>query len=626
MPRDIEDVSRRTSLSAPRLVPASSPKTTSPIPPLRLITNLSQHSLSTSSDSSERLSTSQSPTKLFNGLGGVLVAGPCSPMSFPAKRDNNPAIPVGWDGPPEPSPELTPSHSSRSSKSLRRARTASSLASSIMALSNKSLPSQSSLKSRRLSAGLPSSSRSKNRGNQFEMSSTRAPAVPPLPPHLRSGPNLSMSRITDNKPTSIQPEILPEVPPIKHEHQLLHTLFYGVFERRFINTTPTSILPSLLDSHFQSVCVSPPIDFPTPPPPPKSREVQRREKRNTSQRECGSAGLEFSQSISMNISRPLVEVSCGDLEKEATRLTQMRNLSRPAEPAPMVYKGHPYATASPNGDSGLFSLPPQPPCQLRKSRSSPGIASQSSESASSRDSFPSFMYSGISRPNDSPSSRNTSLLPTPVSTHAFESRLKSLGEGSRDDHGMDEFGLVQDFSHFLWPKSNEHNSQVREEEEEEAKFAIVGEGGCFTTSTSSDTGTRTLSHHPSLSSVQKSSDSDTMGQTSQWYEDDDDMLEMLTRVDVTHEEDTDIEGFDHVGAEELGVFNGVFDSEEQPTPDIWEQPTVEDRNRVYVRPRTTFTGRGMALPESLWELDDLSMGVHLTRSWISKSKNNWLGA
>lgn len=57
-----------------------------------------------------------------------------------------------------------------------------------------------------------------------------------------------------------------EVPPdLPHDHALLEELFYSVFENRFINSKPSSILPGYFSATFSHV-VSPPIlYFPMPP-------------------------------------------------------------------------------------------------------------------------------------------------------------------------------------------------------------------------------------------------------------------------------------------------------------------------------------------------------------------------
>lgn len=74
-------------------------------------------------------------------------------------------------------------------------------------------------------------------------------------------------------PPSRQP-LSPTVPPsqsvepvTRHEHAVLEVLFKSVFEGRFINTSPTAILPRYLNVHFKNLIASPRVDMPTPPAP-----------------------------------------------------------------------------------------------------------------------------------------------------------------------------------------------------------------------------------------------------------------------------------------------------------------------------------------------------------------------
>ena len=56
-------------------------------------------------------------------------------------------------------------------------------------------------------------------------------------------------------------------PVTHHEHAVLEVLFNSVFEGRFINTSPTAILPSYLNIYFKNLIASPRVDMPTPPAP-----------------------------------------------------------------------------------------------------------------------------------------------------------------------------------------------------------------------------------------------------------------------------------------------------------------------------------------------------------------------
>lgn len=52
-----------------------------------------------------------------------------------------------------------------------------------------------------------------------------------------------------------------------HDHAVLETLFYRVFERRFINLQPTALIMGTLDIHLRLATGSPLINFPLPPAP-----------------------------------------------------------------------------------------------------------------------------------------------------------------------------------------------------------------------------------------------------------------------------------------------------------------------------------------------------------------------
>ncbi|KAJ3503452.1 hypothetical protein NLJ89_g8425 [Agrocybe chaxingu] len=56
------------------------------------------------------------------------------------------------------------------------------------------------------------------------------------------------------------------IPP--HEHALLESLYKSVFEHRFVNLKPSSVLPSYLTTYFRQVTLGPVVKFPMPPLPP----------------------------------------------------------------------------------------------------------------------------------------------------------------------------------------------------------------------------------------------------------------------------------------------------------------------------------------------------------------------
>ncbi|KZV93841.1 hypothetical protein EXIGLDRAFT_835431 [Exidia glandulosa HHB12029] len=53
----------------------------------------------------------------------------------------------------------------------------------------------------------------------------------------------------------------------QHDHALIEHLYFSVYERRFVNIKPTSILQGMMNVHFKHVYGSPRIDLPYPPPP-----------------------------------------------------------------------------------------------------------------------------------------------------------------------------------------------------------------------------------------------------------------------------------------------------------------------------------------------------------------------
>ncbi|KAG2367791.1 hypothetical protein BDR07DRAFT_1326290 [Suillus spraguei] len=60
----------------------------------------------------------------------------------------------------------------------------------------------------------------------------------------------------------------PDIPPLPHDHALLESLYYAVFENRFINLRPTAILPIYFTSNFRQVISAPIVHFRMPTLPP----------------------------------------------------------------------------------------------------------------------------------------------------------------------------------------------------------------------------------------------------------------------------------------------------------------------------------------------------------------------
>lgn len=59
-----------------------------------------------------------------------------------------------------------------------------------------------------------------------------------------------------------------DIPPLPHDHALLESLYYAVFENRFINLRPTAILPIYFTSNFRRVISAPIVHFRMPALPP----------------------------------------------------------------------------------------------------------------------------------------------------------------------------------------------------------------------------------------------------------------------------------------------------------------------------------------------------------------------
>ncbi|RXW24009.1 hypothetical protein EST38_g1831 [Candolleomyces aberdarensis] len=64
---------------------------------------------------------------------------------------------------------------------------------------------------------------------------------------------------TPYAPSSASTIIIPS-----HDHALLESLCNSVFEHRFINLTPTALLPSYFTTYFRQVTISPVVTFPMP--------------------------------------------------------------------------------------------------------------------------------------------------------------------------------------------------------------------------------------------------------------------------------------------------------------------------------------------------------------------------
>jgi hypothetical protein len=189
-------------------------------------------------------------------------------------------------------------------------------------------------------------------------------------------------------------------------------------------------------------------------------------------------------------------------------------------------------------------------------------------------------------------------------------------------HSLADNGLASPDSHQLHrSKSFVLDERAPAEEEEDAKLAIMGDGGCFPTEegcTPEAKDGRTLSEFPSLASLR--SERSIPRNNEVWSpeeKEDDFLLDALQDFEIgTDEDDT----FDRHAAEELEIFDVIGRAGEPPSG------PAEISKRVYVRPRKAFAGHGMPVPSQLLEMDDLSMGVHLTRAWLSKHALSCIGS
>ncbi|KAI0707807.1 hypothetical protein C8Q76DRAFT_628262 [Earliella scabrosa] len=85
------------------------------------------------------------------------------------------------------------------------------------------------------------------------------------PLHARTRwPSISMQ---DGSKLFSNPQVTPSA-DIAHEYELLEILYNKVFDRRFINTRPSSILPAAFSTHFTHVISPPILTVPMPPLPP----------------------------------------------------------------------------------------------------------------------------------------------------------------------------------------------------------------------------------------------------------------------------------------------------------------------------------------------------------------------
>ena len=134
-------------------------------------------------------------------------------------------------------------------------------------------------------------------------------------------------------------------PATQHEHAVLEVLFKSVFEGRFINTSPTAILPSYLNTYFKNLIASPRVDMPTPPAP------ERRIK-----------DIFGTEDVNMVPLKPVLE---GPLQPAAAIVNRY--------PAPQTYQSSRFLSRS-------ASILPDPTELLRRPQKLPSASSESEES------------------------------------------------------------------------------------------------------------------------------------------------------------------------------------------------------------------------------------------------------
>ncbi|EIN13949.1 S-adenosyl-L-methionine-dependent methyltransferase, partial [Punctularia strigosozonata HHB-11173 SS5] len=89
------------------------------------------------------------------------------------------------------------------------------------------------------------------------------------PLRVRAGKSqaVHLPDVSEAPPVLAVPDPYHQLP---HDHALLESLYYAVFENRFINLKPTAILASSFNAYFSGVWSAPALKFPMPPirPPP----------------------------------------------------------------------------------------------------------------------------------------------------------------------------------------------------------------------------------------------------------------------------------------------------------------------------------------------------------------------
>lgn len=91
---------------------------------------------------------------------------------------------------------------------------------------------------------------------------------PTLPRWFTAPLNAPSPRVQIGPDDTVEESVIARLPvpsDLPHDHALLEHLFYAVFHNRFLNPTPSSMLPSYFTTFFGHVLSPPVINFPMPP-------------------------------------------------------------------------------------------------------------------------------------------------------------------------------------------------------------------------------------------------------------------------------------------------------------------------------------------------------------------------
>ncbi|KAI1784003.1 hypothetical protein LXA43DRAFT_289577 [Ganoderma leucocontextum] len=188
----------------------------------------------------------------------------------------------------------------------------------------------------------------------------------PLHARTRWPPSISMqdgSKFFSNPKVSSHPDVA-------HEYELLEILFEKVFDRRFVNTKPSSTLPAPFSTCFGHVISPPVLTVPMPPlPPVQPRPPPRSSSSSQSDSSYGERDLLYDPNAKGEIS--LATFNKPASRKKSSRGTRSNRQSTVGMPfgapipesSPLVRSysdGPPQSTRS-GSDLGQEQRPPPPP-------------------------------------------------------------------------------------------------------------------------------------------------------------------------------------------------------------------------------------------------------------------------